>query len=76
MTMSKFETKNAGSRLGIRVLGAPKNAVLKLLNSTTQRKGPVITTTHYDEMRDAVLRAEYNKSLGLRYLAARKLTIL
>jgi hypothetical protein len=76
MIMAKFEIKNVGLRLGIRVLGTPKNAVLKLLHHTTRHNGPDTIATPYREVHDAVLRAEYNKALAFRYLKTRKLTII
>ena len=76
MTMAKFETKNALAPLGMRIFRAPKNIVQKLLNHTTRQIDTTTITSHPNEMHNAALKAEYNKSLSYRYVEIRKLTLI
>jgi hypothetical protein len=79
MIMVKFDNKNVSSRLGIKFFDTPRSTLRKLFHRVNRQDSPnysSIAITTYSEVHDAVLRAEYQKSLGFQYLETRKLTLV
>ena len=77
--MAKFGKRNVSLRLSVPVLDAPRRALRKVFQRAD--KPDVLNISglgiiENSQLHDAVLRAEYQKTLGFQYLEKRKLTLI